>query len=116
LTVEPKAVDPSSALFWCGSGSSSKSWCGSGVWEVKLPHPHPSPSITVSHPNSLWRGGAVAPPPETNPSPPWWSAEKSVDGRLELWGGGGKCERSSSTLISNGQFIQKHTAGNSNIQ
>jgi hypothetical protein len=34
-------------------------------------------------------------------------------GRVRV--GGGMCERSSATLF-NGQFIQKHRGGNSNIQ
>ncbi len=33
------------------------------------PHPYPSPSITAGHPSSLWRGGVVAHPPDSNPPP-----------------------------------------------
>ncbi len=62
-----------------------------GAWPLTptSPHPDPFPPITVGHPSSLWRGGVVAHPPDPNPPPKHWrSAEKSVDGGWELWGGG----------------------------
>jgi hypothetical protein len=40
-----------------------------------------------------WGRGSPSPWPQTSPSKHWWLAEKSVDGRWELWRGG--CERSS---------------------
>ncbi len=92
-----------------------------------------------------WGHGSPSPWPQSSPPPQHWrSAEKSMDGILELCGGGGVCARGqapppspfplhhcrspfqlvawgrgckrSSSTLSNEQFIQKHRGGNSNLQ
>jgi hypothetical protein len=78
---------------------------------VLIPHPRTS-QLTVS----VWGGGRIrvtgmgyqAPTPQAGRV-----TDSDGGGRVRV--GGGMCERSSATL-SNGQFIQKHRGGNSNIQ
>ncbi len=80
--------------------------CNMGAWCLLPPSPHtPPPSPFPLHdwrsPFQLvaWGWGSPSPWPQTSPPKHWWSAEKSVDERLELCGGGG-CERSSSPTLT----------------